>query len=51
MNEVMEGSVLVEAMDLAAVMRFEEMKEVVEEVVDLDDGFIGDRRQTDLDGR
>jgi hypothetical protein len=31
-------------MDLSAVVGFEETEEVVEEVVDLDDGFIGDRR-------
>jgi hypothetical protein len=44
MDEVVEGSILVEAMDLNTVMKFEEMKEVVEEVVDLDDGFIGEWR-------
>jgi hypothetical protein len=36
-------------MDLGAVVGFEETKEVVEEIVDLDDGFIGDWRQADLD--
>ena len=50
MNEVVEGAIRVEAMDLGAVVGFEEQKEVGEEVVDLDDGFIGDRRQADLDG-
>jgi hypothetical protein len=49
MDEVVEGSILVEAMDLSAVMGFEETKEVDEEVVDLDDRFIGDWRQADLD--
>jgi hypothetical protein len=44
MDEVVAGSILVEAMDLSAVVGFEETEEVVEEVVDLDDGFIGDRR-------
>lgn len=48
MNEVIEGSILVEAVDLAAVMGFEETKEITEEVVD-PDGLIGDGRQTDLD--
>lgn len=49
MNETVEGSILVEAVDLAALMGFEETKEITEEVVDLDDGLIGDGRQTDLD--
>jgi hypothetical protein len=44
MHEVVVGALFVEAMDLGAVVRFEEMKEFVEEVVDLDDGLIGDRR-------
>jgi len=48
-DELGEGSILVEAMDLSAVVGFEETKEVVEEIVDLDDGFIGDWRQADLD--
>jgi hypothetical protein len=51
MDEVVEGSILVEAMDLAAVVVLEEAKEVAEEVVDLDDSLIGDRWQADLDGR
>ncbi|MGP1680376.1 MAG: hypothetical protein ACTS8S_08640 [Giesbergeria sp.] len=49
MGEVVVGPILVEAMDLSAVMGFEEAKEVVEENVDLDDGFIADWRQADLD--
>lgn len=49
MGEVFVGSILVEAMDLRAVMGFEETKELVEEVVNLDDGFIADWRQADLD--
>ena len=49
MDEVVEGSIFVEAMDLSAVMGFEETKEVVEEVVDFDGGFIGDWPQADLD--
>ena len=49
MDEVFVGSILVETMDLSAVVRFEETKEVVEEVVDLDDGLIADWRQADLD--
>ncbi len=48
-GEVVEGSIIVEAMDLSAVVGFEEMKEFVEEVIDLDDRFIGDWRQADLD--
>jgi hypothetical protein len=51
MDEVVEGSIVVEAMDLAAVVVLEEAKEVAEEVVDLDDSLIGDRWQADLDGR
>jgi hypothetical protein len=50
MDEVVEGTILVEAKDLRAVMGLEEAKEVVEEVVDLDDGFIGDGWQADLHG-
>ena len=42
MDEVVVGSIRVEAMDLSAVMGFEEIEEVVEEIVNLDDGFIGD---------
>ncbi|MFH1605228.1 MAG: hypothetical protein ABIH03_15140 [Pseudomonadota bacterium] len=49
MEKIVEGSILVESMDLSTVMGFEKTKEVVEEVVDLDDGFIGDWRQADLD--
>ena len=49
MGEVVEGSILLEAMDLSAVVGFEEMKEFVEEIIDLDDGFIGDWGQADLD--
>jgi hypothetical protein len=49
MDEVVEGSILVEAMDLSAVMGFEETEEVVEEIVDLDDRVIGDWGQADLD--
>ena len=48
-DEVVEGSILVEAVDLSAVVGFEETKEVVEEIVNFDDGFIGDSRQADLD--
>lgn len=44
MDEVVEGSIVVEALDLSAVMGFEETKEVVEEVVNFDDRFIGDWR-------
>jgi hypothetical protein len=44
MDEVVEGSILVEAMDLSCVVGFEEAKEVVEEIVDFDDGFIADWR-------
>jgi len=47
-DEVVERSILVEAMDLSAVVGFEETEEVVEEVMDLDDGFIADWRQADL---
>ncbi len=43
-DEVVERSIRVEAMDLSAVMGFEETKEIVEEVMDLDDGFIADWR-------
>lgn len=48
-DEVIEGSILVEAVDLGAVMGFEETKEITEEVVDLDDGLIADGRQADVD--
>ena len=44
MDEVVEGSIVIEALDLAAVVILEEAKEVAEEVVDLDDSLIGDRR-------
>lgn len=50
MDEVVKGSILVEAMNLAAVTGFEEAKEIGEEVVNLDDGLIGDWRQADLYG-
>ena len=49
MDEVVDGSILVEAMEVSAVRGPEELKEVVEEVVDLDDSLIGDWRQADLD--
>ena len=49
MDEVVEGSILVEAMDLSAVVGFEETKEVAEEIIDLDDRFIADWRQADFD--
>jgi hypothetical protein len=49
MHEVVVGALFVEAMDLSAVVRFEEMKEFVEEVVHLDDGLSGDRRYRDFD--
>lgn len=48
MNKVVARSILIEAMYLSAVMGFEEIDEVVEEVMDLDDGLVGDRRQADL---
>jgi hypothetical protein len=47
--DVVEGSILVEAMDLSAVAGFEEVKELMEEVVNLDDCLVGDGWQTDLD--
>lgn len=50
MNEFVEGAILIEAMDLGAVLGFEEAKEVAQEIVDLDDGLIGDGRQANLDG-
>ena len=40
MNKVVARSILIEAMDLSAVMGFEEIDEVIKEVMDLDDGFI-----------
>lgn len=49
MNEVVVGTIFVEAMDLVAVVSLEEMEDVVEEVMDLDDGLIGERRQIDRD--
>ncbi len=48
MNKVVARSALIEAMNLSAVMGFEEINEVVEEVMDFDDGLIGDRRQANL---
>ena len=51
LDEVLEGTTVVEAMDLAAVVVLEEAKEVAEEVIDLDDCVVRDRRQADLDGR
>ena len=48
MNKVVARSALIEAMNLSAVMGFEEINEVVEEVMDFDDGLIGDRWQADL---
>ena len=48
MNKVVARSILIETMYLSAVMGFEEINEVVKEVMYLDDGFIGDRRQADL---
>jgi hypothetical protein len=49
MDEVIEGSILVEAMDLSAIVGFEEVKELVEEVVNLNDRLVGNGRQVDLD--
>lgn len=40
MNKVVAGSILIEAMYLSTVMGFEEINEVIEEVMDLDDGLI-----------
>ena len=51
LDEVLEGTTVVEAMDLAAVVVLEEAKEVAEEVIDLDDCVVRDRRQADIDGR
>jgi hypothetical protein len=51
LEEVLEGTTVVEAMDLVAVMVLEEAKEVAEEVIDLDDCLVGEGRQEDLDGR
>lgn len=48
MNKVVARSALIEAMNLSAVMGFEEINEVVEEVMDFDDGLIGDWRQANL---
>ena len=50
MDEVVEGPIFVEAMNLAKVMRFEDTDEIGEEVVNLDDSRVGDRRQADLHG-
>ena len=50
-DKVVEGSVRVEATNLAVVVVLEALKEIAEEVVDLDDGLIGNGRQVDLDGR
>ncbi len=44
----MEGTILIEAMDLSRVMGFEEINEVVEEIMDLDHRLIRDRRQADF---
>jgi hypothetical protein len=45
MNEAVVGKVLVEAIDLMAVMSREEIEEFVQEVLNFDDGFIRERRQ------
>jgi hypothetical protein len=50
MDEVIEGAILVEATDLAAVMSFEDIQEIVKEVLYLDDRLIGDGRQANLHG-
>jgi hypothetical protein len=43
MNEVVAGHVVVEAIDLVAVMSREEIEDLVQEVLDFDDGFVRER--------
>lgn len=49
-GQAVAGAIGVEAMNLAAVMGLEELKEVVEEVENLDNRFIAERGQVNLDG-
>lgn len=42
MNEVLVGILRVEAIDLVAVMGYEEIEELIQEVLDFDDGRIGE---------
>ena len=49
LDDAIEGPIRVEAMDLCEVMRFNEQKEFVEEVIDFDGGFIGQDWQVDFD--
>ncbi len=44
-NKVVEGTTLVEAMNLPTVMSFEDVEELVEEVLYFDDRLIGEWRQ------
>jgi hypothetical protein len=46
-NDVVVRAILIVAMDLIAVMGFEEKKDLMKEVEDLDGGLSGQRRQTD----
>ena len=45
MNEVVVGKCLVEAIDLVAVVGREEIEDLVQEVLNFDDGFIRERWQ------
>jgi hypothetical protein len=47
-DEVVLGAIIVVAVDLIAVAGLEYGEEVVKEVVDFDDGFVGQRWQTAL---
>jgi hypothetical protein len=47
-DEVVLGAIIVVAVDLIAVAGLEYGEEVVKEVVDFDDGFVGQRWQTVL---
>jgi hypothetical protein len=47
MNEVVAGHVVVEAIDLVAVMSREEIEDLVQEVLDFDDGFVRERWRID----
>src|SRR3990172_8793978 len=47
-DEVVLGAIIVVAMDLVAIARFEYGEDLVKEVVNCDDGFVGQRWQTAL---
>lgn len=50
MKEVVVGVIVVEALNLVAIVSREEFEDLVEEVLYFDDGLIGEGRQVDRDG-